>query len=276
MNIKMYCMCLDDYLLKDVKKLNYIPVGLGNNKFSSEWLSDKSGNNISKKNKYYGEHTFYYWFWKNVMPKMDNNIWVGFCGYRHHWGKNRSIKSDEITKIVNKDNYNSFILQTIPEEWKDYEIILGEEIFINKWKLSKIIKRGHKVFLKNPLAFLKKNQNIKLNFEVFHGIGNLDKAINLLDKNEREDFRDFTSSKSSYNRQNMFVCRSKKLMNDYFSSIFPWLERCEKLFGFDLYGYGETRIYGFLAERYMSYWFNKYSKPLSWPIFFFDKSKINK
>mgnify|MGYP001484908604 FL=1 len=51
MNIKMYCMCLDDYLLDDVKKLNYIPVGLGNNKFSPEWLSDKSGDSISKKNK---------------------------------------------------------------------------------------------------------------------------------------------------------------------------------------------------------------------------------
>ena len=269
-------MCLNDYLLDDIKKLNYIPVGLGNNKFSSEWLTDMSGDNISKKNKYYGEHTFYYWFWKNVLPKIDDNTWIGFCGYRHHWGKSKSIKSDEITKIINKDNFNSYILQNIPGEWKDYEIILGEEIFINKWKLSKIIKRGYKVLLKNPLAFLKKNQNIKLNFEVFHGIGNLDRAIDLLDENEREDFRNFTLLKSSYNRQNMFICRSKKLMNDYFSSIFPWLEKCEKIFGFDLHGYGKTRIYGFLAERYMSYWFNKYSKPLSWPIFFFDKSKINK
>ena len=274
MNIKMYCMCLDDYLLDDVKKLNYIPVGLGNNKFSSEWLNDKSGENISNKNKYYGEHSFYFWFWKNIMPKLNDGTWVGFCGYRHHWGKDRSMKSDEITKIVNKDNFNSFILQTVPSEWKNYEIILGEEIFINKWKLSKILKRGYKVLLKKPLSFLKKNQNIKLNFDVFHGLGSLDKAIDLLDENEREDFRNFTLSRSSYNRQNIFICRSKKLMNKYFSSIFPWLEKCEKVFGFDLHGYGQTRIYGFLAERYMSYWFNKYSKPLSWPIFFFDKRKV--
>ena len=41
-------MCLDDYLLDDVKKLNYIPVGLGNNRFSAEWLNDRSGENISK------------------------------------------------------------------------------------------------------------------------------------------------------------------------------------------------------------------------------------
>ena len=273
MNIKMYCMCLDEHLLEDVKKLNYIPVGLGNNKFSSGWLSDKSGDNISKKNKYYGEHTFYYWFWKNLMPKMDDNIWVGFCGYRHHWSNNNKRKSDEITKIVNKGNFNSLALQSVPEEWENYEIILGEEININKWKLSKIIKRGYKVLLRNPLAFKKKNQNIKLNFEVFHGIGNLDKAINLLDDSEREDFRNFTLLKSSYNRQNMFICRSAKLMDSYFRSIFPWLERCEKIFGFDLHGYGKTRIYGFLAERYMAYWFNKYSKPFTWPIFFFDTSK---
>ena len=40
--------------------------------------------------------------------------------------------------------------------------------------------------------------------------------------------------------------------------FFPWLENCEKLFGFNnLKGYGLTRIYGFLAERFMSYWFKK-------------------
>jgi hypothetical protein len=276
MTIKMYCMCLDGYLLEDVKSLNYIPVGLGNNTFSSEWLTDKSGKNISNKNKYYGEHTFYYWFWKNILPEMKDNTWVGFCGYRHHWSNSNQFKSDNITKIVNKDNFNSFILKSAHDQWKNYDIILGENIYINKWKLSKIIKRGYKVLLRNPLAFLKKNQNIRLNFEVFHGIGNLDKAINLLDDSEKEDFRKFTSSKAFYNRQNMFICRSKKLMDGYFKSVFPWLERCEKIYGFDLHGYGNTRIYGFLAERYMSYWFNKYSKPLSWPIFFYDKKRLYK
>lgn len=276
MTIKMYCMCLDNYLLEDVKKLNYIPVGLGSNAFSSEWLTDKSGENISNKNKYYGEHTFYYWFWKNVLPEIKDNTWIGFCGYRHHWSNSNQFKSDNITQIVNKNNFNSFILKSAHEQWKNYDIILGENIYINKWKLSKIIKRGYKVLLRNPLAFLKKNQNIRLNFEVFHGIGNLDKAISLLDDSEKEDFRKFTSSKAFYNRQNMFICRSKKLMDSYFKSVFPWLERCEKVYGFNLHGYGNTRIYGFLAERYMSYWFNKYSQPLSWPIFFFDKRSLYK
>ena len=108
---------------------------------------------------------------------------------------------------------------------------------------------------------------------MWHGNGNLDKAIELLDKNDREDFRKYTRQNVSFSEGNMFVCRSKKIMNDYYNSIFPWLERCEKIFGFNLNGYGKTRIYGFLAERYLSYWFNKYTRALSWPVIFFDISK---
>ncbi len=105
---------------------------------------------------------------------------------------------------------------------------------------------------------------------MWHGNGNLDRAIDLLDDKDREDFRKYTRAKISFSRGNMFVCRSKKIMNSYFESIFSWLEKCEKIFGFELEGYGKTRIYAFLAERYMSFWFNKYTKPLLWPVIFFD------
>ena len=65
-------------------------------------------------------------------------------------------------------------------------------------------------------------------------------------------------SRTSFNPHNMFICRTKILKN-YYETIFPWLERCEKIFGFNnLKGYGLQRIYGFLAERFLSYWFNKY------------------
>jgi hypothetical protein len=105
---------------------------------------------------------------------------------------------------------------------------------------------------------------------MFHGSGNLDKAIDLLDDNDKEDFRKYTRQNVSFSRGCMFVCRSKKIMNDYYSSLFPWLERCEEIFGFNLKGYGNVRIYGFLAERYHSYWFNKYTNALLWPVIFYD------
>ena len=49
---------LDSHLDK-IKKLNYIPVGLGDGKFDKEWLRDNTFENISYKNKWYGENTFY-------------------------------------------------------------------------------------------------------------------------------------------------------------------------------------------------------------------------
>jgi hypothetical protein len=47
------------------------------------------------------------------------------------------------------------------------------------------------------------------------------------------------------------------------------------MFGFDLKGYGSTRIYGFLTERFLPFWFNKYSNVLEWPIIFHDLTKEN-
>ena len=133
-----------------------------------------------------------------------------------------------------------------------------------------LLKHAKKKFLLNPSYFIKSNQNIKLHFDVFHGDGLIDKAINVLDETDRKDFKEFILNENSFNRENLFFCRSKKIMNDYFESIFNWLRKCEDIFGFNLNGYARTRIYAFLAERYLSYWFNKYTNALTWPIFFYD------
>ena len=138
---------------------------------------------------------------------------------------------------------------------------------MNNWKLSKILRHAKKKFLLNPSNFFRSRQNIKLHFDVFHGEGLLDKAINVLDTSERSDFKYFVENENSFNRENLFFCRSKELMRKYFLSVFNWLEECEKIFGFDLEGYSKTRIYAFLAERYLSFWFNKHSNPKTWPIF---------
>ena len=63
-------------------------------------------------------------------------------------------------------------------------------------------------------------------------------------------------------------------MNNFFHSLFPWLEKCEKVFGFaELKDYDTTRIYAFLAERYLSYWFRKNSNFLEWTMTHHDLSK---
>ena len=70
------------------------------------------------------------------------------------------------------------------------------------------------------------------------------KAINLLDIKDRIDFKDYVNSEVSFSPHNMFICKSENILEITIGS-FPWLERCEKEFGFDLSGYGLQRIYGF-------------------------------
>ena len=81
----MYCISMENSHLEKIKKLNYIPVGLGTDKFDKEWTTDNTGKNISFKNKFYGENTFHYWLWKNQLKESFEKTWLGFCHYRKFW-----------------------------------------------------------------------------------------------------------------------------------------------------------------------------------------------
>ena len=260
----MYCISMENSHLEKIKILNYIPVGLGTDKFDKEWTTDNTGKNISFKNKFYGENTFHYWLWKNQLKDCFEKKWVGFCHYRRFWVKN--------LKVINFEDLKTNIINKIPDDWNSYEVILGNEYLVNKTKISKIIKHGKKQLLKNPFVFFsKKKMTIKVHFDMYHGFGNLDKAIELLDINDREDFRNYVNSAVSFNPFNMFFCKSYDLLNNYYSVLFKWLEKCESEFGFDeTKDYGQIRIYAFLAERFLSYFFKKNSNFNLWPIKHFE------
>ena len=130
-NLKMYCLCLHDKNLPMMQKLGYTPVGLGKDNFSSEWLRDNTGENISSKNRYYGEYTFHYWLWKNYID-LDNveDGWFGFCQYRKFW----SINDDNlIPKTINE--LKPLALKNIPETYENFDAVLGNPYFINQFKI---------------------------------------------------------------------------------------------------------------------------------------------
>ena len=263
MQLKMFCLCLDDFLLDKVKKLNYIPVGLGEKYFSDQWLRDNTGENISNKNSFYGEYSFHYWLWKNYLKKNKNqNEWIGFCAYRRFWSNNKTNQD--------QSHFKDKVLNTAHDDWKNYDVILGNHQDVSDFKWMKLLKYGKKALLRNPKAIFKKNRNIKFQFDMFHGTDKIDKAIELLDDKNRDAFRNYIYKNSSYNQGNMFITNSYEIMNEYYKTIFNWLEKCENVFGFDLHGYGNQRIYGFLAERFLPYWFNQNCKVLEWPIIFHD------
>ena len=268
-NLQIYCISMEPSHLNFIKELGYIPVGLGEKSFSNDWMRDNTGDNISDKNTYYSEYTFHYWIWKNYLNKLDDG-WVGFCQYRKFWSQN-----DNKAELVNIDNIKTKVLKEIPKELEEYESILTTPQFVNQWKPLKFIKKGLKIFLKKPyLIFNKKKRNINFHFDLMHGENILSKAIDLLDENNKRDFKKFVNNEISFNPHIMVICKSKKKLQNFYEDLFPWLEKCEKIFGFEnLTGYGKIRIYGFLAERFMSYWFQKNTKYATMPILFYDIRK---
>ncbi len=106
-----------------------------------------------------------------------------------------------------------------------------------------------------------------------HGHGNLGKAANLLPEKDKKDFMDYVSSKTWLIGHCIFISKNKKLMNEFYNDLFTWLFECEKIFGFNSNSYDTKRIYSFLTERYMPFWFEKYSKVLTWPWVYFDITK---
>tara|TARA_B100001057_G_scaffold485414_1_gene565099 strand:+ start:780 stop:1610 length:831 start_codon:yes stop_codon:yes gene_type:complete len=266
-NITFFCLTINPEHEEKIKKLSYIPVGLGSKNFSKECMTDKSGENISHKNPYYGEYTFHYWIWKNYLEDIKTE-WVGFCQYRKFFLKEKIHK-----ELDNFKNLNNSIVHNIDDNLQDFECILGTKFSVENYKISKVIKNYLLEFLKNPSKiFNKKKRNLKFHFDLFHGKGNLDIAINCLDEKNRKDFMLFMNNQTNFNPHNMFMCKTKILKN-YYDVIFPWLEKCENRFGFEnLEGYGLKRIYGFLAERFLSYWFTKNYKVKELPIIVKDLS----
>jgi len=269
-NITMFCLTLNPNHLSKIKRLDYVPVGLGPANFSNEWLTDKSKNNISEKNPFYGEYTFHYSIWKEMYENIKTD-WVGFCQYRKFWFTRDAEKS-----VDSFEDLNSRVLKKIPEKIESFESILGDPFYVNQFRFKKFIKRNLVTMVKNPSLLLFKNKrNINFHFDMWHGKGNLNKAIEMLDEREKNDFKIFVNKNVSFNPHNMFVCKKEFLLR-YYDSVFPWLEKCEKIFGFpDANNYGLKRIYGFLAERYISYWFKKYTNHRTMPIFFKDLTNLN-
>ena len=153
------------------------------------------------------------------------------------------------------------MLKEVDKSWENSNSILCDTIKISGAKKIKLIKRGWRNIISNPnLLFGKDKETINVHFDMHHGYGNLKKAINLLDENDREEFKKYVNTFNIYHPHLMFIAKPE-IIEKWFSTLFPWLERCEEIFGFkNLKGYETKRIYAYLAERYLSFWFKKYTK----------------
>ena len=237
--------CVTDKPHKHLEALNVNLVGVGKRQFNQKYITCLNGKNIQKKEKYYSELTFHFWFWKNKLKKYKQNDWIGFCQKRRFWTKNSS-------KVKNFEDLKKQIITKPKKEWNKYESIICKPIRVDNPKKLKLIKRGWRNILLDPsIINQKKKQNIKLQFDMHHGFGVLDRAIDSMNIIDRENFRKFVNEEIKFNPHIMVISK-KKILNMWFKDLFSWLFKCEKIFGFkDLKGYDQQRLYAFLAERYL-------------------------
>ena len=259
-NLEIYCVT--DKEVTFLEDSNYKLAAVGKQKFSNKYLKCDFKDNIFHKEQNYSELTFHYWFWKNQLQYNNDEDWIGFCQKRRFWLNSKRHK--------NSDDISNMILKRAPIEWEKYDAVLCEPIQLGT-KLSKLLKRGWRNIIEKPsLLFNHRYINIKIQFDLHHGYGVLEKAINAMKEEDKNDFEEFVENNTTYNPHIMFISK-KKILENYFQDQFEWLFECEKIFGFKgLQGYDTTRLYAYLAERYLSFWFKKNTKYLQWPWTFFD------
>ena len=182
--MKIFCISIFDKNYNELNKLSLVPVGLGNHNFNKNWITDKNGKNISKKNEYFGEYTFHYYLWKNKKFKFKSNEWIGFCSYRRFW-----TRSDKI-KINNFNNLKKIIIKQPQKHWKNFDVIIGKPLVFNKIKNIKLIKENIFEIIKKP-SMLFHNNTLEDQFRVFHGSFYLDTAIDLMPEKYQKDFKTF-------------------------------------------------------------------------------------
>ncbi len=251
-NQKLKIYCVTNKKVNFIKNSQYNFSWVGDTDPPNDYLKCNTGDNIFFKEKYYSELTFHYWYWKNLLKLENKDQWVGFCQKRRFW------VSATPDVGINKDNINDYLITAPLEDWTAYQAIICKNIKVSGAKKIKIIKRGWRNLIKNPsILFDKKKQNILLHFDMHHGYGNLEKAIEQLDEENREDFKNYVNKFDSFNPHIMFISKPK-IIDKWFESLFSWLEKCEKIFEFEnLKDYDTGRLFAYLAERYLSYWFKK-------------------
>ena len=116
--------------------------------------------------------------------------------------------------------------------------------------------------------------SVKVHYDMYHGYGELDKAIELLDDQDREGFRNFVNSEVSFNANNIFICRSSKLYSDYCEVLFSGLKIVNNYLDLILIE-NIVELEYMLSERFLSYWFKKNSNYIEWPLKFHDITNDN-
>ncbi len=110
-----------------------IQAGAAGSRHDLGMLRDDTGDNISKKNRNYGELTAWYWVWKNWLPAHPEVTSVGFCHYRRFFDFSKLQKDETFEKerpfhVIPmrefEEKFNAFDTAAIEKFVSEHETIL--------------------------------------------------------------------------------------------------------------------------------------------------------
>lgn len=231
--LNIFCTTIKYYEVMKHFPSYIIPLGLGTDIFPKHWLNENNGQNISYLNKFYGELTGFFWVWKNYINNINEDDFVGFCHYRKLWLNNEYFTKQKnsnvslYSKLLDKNNKN-----------------------FNNIDVAQV----------SPIKF--KNKSLAEDFNEVHGKFILEKTLDFLDQDYKNDFKSYLNGNILY-PLNMFIVK-KKYFTKYCEILFPWLENCLNYFKNNnlIQGYN-IRLPAFLAERFTSFWFSRYENKLT-------------
>ena len=222
---------------------------------SQDNFCDNRGDNISKFNPYFCELTGLYWVWKNWIPNVNSDELVGFCHYRRFFSLNRKVEylgeggDWEIDKIF------SLLLNS------SNDVILPEHIsFPIRQHWFSHSKRLKKVKFPWQTLSLLEQYGLELNFS------DIQCAVDLLPHPHKLDFEKYLQGKQ-FAPYNMFITSAINAKS-YFELLFPWLFELQKVIELESRNTYQSRVFGFIAERFCSYYFNTYHQPVFVPVSF--------
>jgi hypothetical protein len=257
----MKMFCVTHLPIVGLEDAEVTPIYVGRGTCPDGWLRDDTGDNIHEKNATFCELTAQYWVWKNLLKLASPTAIFGFCHYRRFFGTTGLLPMDRFAESDKSNGAN--LLRAFQMSSADVVLPfpLRFDAFPVRGKLLFLyqqIKRGHLV------PYWK--HSIYTDFNCFHSGKHLLRAAELLDAEYRQEFLRHIRTSSTLYPFNMYVS-SSRILSDYFDALFPWLFRCEKELEVNLEDSYQRRLFGFLAERFCSYYFARRYSILEAPIF---------
>jgi len=261
------------------KTINYLDkfypsiqmIGCGNNfNIPSKWHNSNKKINISEKFLSYADLTAHYYIWKNLLDKYKPDTWVGFSQYRRLWIKNK------ITNNLELNFLDKIILKDIDKSWNTYDAIIPPAFFFRK-KKKEIVKNILLFPIKRDVGLFKYKTTVLDQFAQSLGPYGKDlifEIIQYLPTSESYGFLEFLKKRTHLSAHGMYISKVK-IINQYSNLIFEWFLRCENIINKNnnLPLIKNSRIFQYINERFLDYWFSKYYKVLRWPMIMYNEDK---